>query len=104
MRCFDEDSWVFEVDRYTAKERSGEFIDNFLYNYWLGVQPGPATDVYTLDDGRKVAVWCSGPHELELEEGSGWTTVYVGNTCHDVRDRRVGHGVVHEALALHRRV
>jgi hypothetical protein len=59
-------------------------VDNFLYNYWLGVQPGPATDVYTLDDGRKIAVWCSGPHELEQEEGSGWTTVYVGNTCHDV--------------------
>ena len=83
--CFDSDSWVFEVDRYTARERSGQFIDNFLYNYWLGVQPGPATDVYTLDDGRKVAVWCSGPHELELGESSGWTTVYVGNTCHDVR-------------------
>ena len=83
--CFDPDSWVFEVDRYTAKERSGQFIDNFLYNYWLGVQPGPATDVYTMDDGRKVAVWCSGPHELELEESSGWTTVYAGNTCHDVR-------------------
>ena len=82
--CFDEDSWVFDVDRYTAKERSGEFVDNFLYNYWLGAQPGPATDVYTMDDGRKVAVWCSGPHEIELEEGGGWTTVYVGNTCHDV--------------------
>ena len=83
--CFDEDSWVFDVDRYSGRERSGEFIDNFLYNYWLGAQPGPATDVYTMDDGRKVAVWCSGPHEIELEEGSGWTTVYKGNTCHDVR-------------------
>lgn len=83
--CFDEDSWVFDVDRYSARERSGEFVDNFLYNYWLGVQPGPATDVYTMEDGREVAVWCSGPHEIELEEGSGWTTVYKGTTCHDVR-------------------
>jgi len=83
--CFDEDSWVFDVDRYSGRERSGEFIDNFLYNYWLGAQPGPATDVFTMDDGREVAVWCSGPHEIELEEGSGWTTVYKGNTCHDVR-------------------
>lgn len=83
--CFDADSWVFEVDRYTGRERSGTFVDNFLYNYWLGVQPGPVTNVYTLDDGRQVAVWCSGPQEFELPESDGWTTVYEGSTCHDVR-------------------
>ncbi len=83
--CFEPDNWVFEVDRFTGKERSGEYVDNFLYNYWLGVQPGPATNVYTLADGRKVAVWCAGPHEFELEESGGWTTVYAGSTCHDVR-------------------
>jgi len=82
--CFENDSWVFEVDRFTGKERSGEYIDNFLYNYWLGVQPGPATNVFSMDDGEKVAVWCDGPHEFELEETGGWTTVYSGNTCHDV--------------------
>ena len=84
--CFDEvDPWVFEVDRYTGKERSGQLIDNFVYNYWMGAQPGPATDVYTLDDGRSVVVWCSGPHELEIEESDGWTTVYKGSTCHEVQ-------------------
>jgi hypothetical protein len=84
--CFDEvDPWVFEVDRFTGKERSGQLIDNFVYNYWMGAQPGPATDVYTLDDGRNVVVWCSGPHELEIEESDGWTTVYKGSTCHDVQ-------------------
>lgn len=83
--CFPPDSWVFQVDRYTGRERSGQFIDNFLYNYWLGMEPGPATNVFTLDDGRKVVVWCSGPHELEIAEGDGWDTVYQGETCHDVR-------------------
>ena len=83
--CFEEDSWVFEVDRFTAKERSGEYADNFLYNYWLGVQPGPATNIFEMDDGREIAVWCSGPHELELEENDGWVTKYVGETCHDVK-------------------
>jgi hypothetical protein len=83
--CFETDSWVFEVDRFTGRERSGEFVDNFLYNYWLGGEPGPATNVYTMDNGRKVVVWCSGPHEVEIEESGGWTTVYRGDTCHDVR-------------------
>ncbi len=84
--CFEpEDPTIYEVDRYTGKERRGELLDYFIFNYWMGVQPGPATDVYMLDDGRHVAVWCSGPHELEIEESGGWTTVYKGNTCHDVR-------------------
>lgn len=83
--CFEEDSWSFEVDRYTARERSGEFVDNFLYNYWLGVQPGPPTNIYTLESGERIAVWCSGPQEFELPESGGWTTVYEGRTCHDVR-------------------
>jgi hypothetical protein len=83
--CFETDSWIFEVDRFTGQERSGEYIDNFLYNYWMGVQPGPPTDVFTLEDGRQVVVWCGGPFEYELEEADGWTTVYEGTTCHDVR-------------------
>jgi len=83
--CFATDSWVFEVDQFTGKERTGEYADNFLYSYWRGQQPGAANGVYTLDDGKAVAVFCSGPHTVELEEGDGWTTVYEGNTCHDVR-------------------
>jgi hypothetical protein len=83
--CFEPDNWTFEVDRFTGRERSGEFVDNFLYNYWMGEQPGPATNIFVMDDGRRIAVWCSGPHEFELEEDGGWTTLYQGNTCHDVR-------------------
>ena len=83
--CFDPDSWVFEVDRFTGKERSGAFEENFLYNYWLGVQPGPPTNIYRLDSGRQVAVWCSGPQDFEEPESDGWVTVYEGSTCYDVR-------------------
>jgi len=83
--CFATDSWVFEVDQYSGKERTGSYADNFLYSYWRGKQAGAANGVYTLKDGRAVAVWCSGPYKIEIEEGDGWTTAYEGNTCHDVR-------------------
>ncbi len=83
--CFPADSWAFEVDEYTGEERTGEFTDNFLYRYWVGAAPGEANGVVELDDGRNVAVWCSGPHSLEISEGDGWTTVYEGETCHDTR-------------------
>ncbi len=83
--CFATDSWVFDVNQYTGKERTGEYENNFLYGYWLGGNPGQANGAYTLPDGDTVAVWCSGPHSVEIEEGGGWTTVYEGNTCHDVR-------------------
>ncbi len=83
--CFAKDSWVFEVDPTTGKERTGEYNNNFLYSYWRGKQPGTTNGVYTLNGGRSLAVWCSGPYKVEIEEGSGWTTSYQGNTCHDVR-------------------
>lgn len=83
--CFATDSWVFDVNQFTGKERTGEYENNFLYGYWLGRDSGQANGVYELDDERAVAVTCSGPHTVEIEEGGGWTTVYEGNTCHDVR-------------------
>jgi hypothetical protein len=83
--CFSTDSWTFEIDQYTGLERTGDFADNFLYSYWLGEEPGEATDVYNVGDSRFVAVHCSGPYDIEIEEGDGWTTVYEGSTCHDVK-------------------
>lgn len=83
--CFATDAWVFDVNQFTGKERTGEYESNFLYGYWLGRNPGEANGVYELDSDRAVAITCSGPHTVEIEEGGGWTTVYEGNTCHDVR-------------------
>ena len=83
--CFNTDSWTFDVDQVTGKERTGEADQNFLYGYWLGANPGEANGVFPLDGKRGVVVHCSGPHSVEIEEGGGWTTVYDGNTCHDVK-------------------
>lgn len=83
--CFEEDSWVFEVDRFTGRERSGAFVDDFRYNYWVGAQPGPVTNVFTFEDGRKVAVWCGAEQEFDVPVGDGWTNAVRGYTCHDVR-------------------
>jgi hypothetical protein len=83
--CFSTDAWTFEVDQATGQERSGEASDNFLYGYWLGAAPGDPNGVLPLDDDRGVVVYCSDPQTVEIEEGGGWTTVYEGNTCHDVK-------------------
>jgi len=83
--CFSEDSWVFEIDQYNGSERTGQYNQNFLYSYWIGKDPGTPNGVYSLDDGRNMAVWCSGPYTVEIDEGDGWTTVYEGETCHEVK-------------------
>jgi hypothetical protein len=87
--CFEDDSWVFEVDRFSGRERSGAFVDDFRYNYWLGTQPGPATNVFTFEDGRKAAVWCGAEQEFDVPVGDGWTNAVQGYTCHDVRTGEV---------------
>ena len=83
--CFNTDAWTFEVNQVTGAERSGEASDNFLYGYWLGAEPGEANGVFPLDGDRGVLVYCSDEQQVEIEEGGGWTTVYAGNTCHDVK-------------------
>lgn len=83
--CFSTDEWLFEVNRFSGVERTGGEDDSFLYRYWVGPHTGDVNGVFSLDDGRKVAAWCSGPHEVEVEVEDGWTTVYTGNTCHDAR-------------------
>ena len=83
--CFEDDSWVFEVDRFSGQERSGAFIDDFRYNYWLGEQPGPVTNVFTFEDGQQVAAWCGAEQEFDVPVGEGWTNSVRGYTCHDVQ-------------------
>lgn len=83
--CFSTDAWTFEVNQMTGEERTGEAEQNFLYGYWLGANPGQAIGVFPLNEREGVQVFCSGLHTVEIEEGGGWTTVYQGNTCHDVR-------------------
>lgn len=83
--CFSTDEWIFDVNRFTGLERSGEQEENFLYRYWVGPLAGNANKIFELPDGKQVAANCDGPFEVEVEEGEGWTTLYTGNTCHDVR-------------------
>lgn len=83
--CFSTDEWAFEVNKFTGLERNGALEDNFLYRYWIGPLTGKANKIYELPNGRRVAAECTGPHEVEVEEGDGWTTEYAGYTCHDVR-------------------
>lgn len=83
--CFSTDEWFFDVNRVTGLERSGEQEENFLYRYWIGPFVEEPNKVFEMPDGRQVAASCTGPYEAEVDEGEGWTTVYTGNTCHDVR-------------------
>ncbi|MCB0045415.1 MAG: SH3 domain-containing protein [Caldilineaceae bacterium] len=83
--CFATDSWIFEVDPMTGDERTGDFAENFLYGYWLGADSGEANAVYRYDDELGVMVVCADDQEVEIDEGDGWTTVYSGATCHDIK-------------------
>ena len=81
--CFSTDSWVFEVDPFTGKERTGEYADNFLYAYWAGANVGNISGVLPFGEDQGIVVTCQGPDTVEIEEGEGWTSVYEGVTCHD---------------------
>ncbi len=83
--CGDDSYWLHQVDNFSGQERYTLAPDSPLFRYWIGALPGAATESITLADGQNVAVICAGPFTQENDEGNGWTSVYTGNTCHDVR-------------------
>ncbi len=83
--CGDNSYWLHQVDNFSGQERYVLAPDSPLFRYWIGALPGPANDTITLADGRTVDVICAGPFTQENDENDGWTAVYTGSTCHDVR-------------------
>ena len=83
--CGEDSTWPHQIDRIEGTERYPNSTGLFFFNYWLGPRPGDANALFHLESGEEVAVWCSDEQEAEVAEESGWTTVYHGLTCHDVR-------------------
>lgn len=83
--CGEDSTWPHQIDRLEGTERYPNSTGLFFFNYWLGPRPGIANALFHLDTGEEIEVWCSDEQEAEVAEESGWTTVYNGLTCHDVR-------------------
>jgi len=83
--CGEDSTWPHQIDRLEGTERYPNSTGLFFFNYWLGPRPGIANALFHLDTGEEIEVWCSDEQEAEVAEESGWTTVYSGLTCHDVR-------------------
>lgn len=82
--CGENTYWLHQIDNNSGEERYPPEIDSPLFRYWIGALPGDANALFFLSE-RPIHVYCSGPYTYETDEGEGWTTVYTGNTCHDVR-------------------
>ncbi len=83
--CGEDSTWPHQIDRIEGTERYPNSTGLFFFNYWLGPRPGIANALFHLDSGEEIEVWCSDEQVAEVAEESGWTTVYNGLTCHDVR-------------------
>ncbi len=83
--CGEDSTWPHQLDRIEGTERYPNSTGLFFFNYWLGPRPGNANALFHLETGEEIQVWCSDEQQAEVAEESGWTTVYNGQTCHDVR-------------------
>ncbi len=83
--CGEDSTWPHQIDRIEGTERYPNSTGLFFFNYWLGPRPGIANALFHLESGEEIEVWCSDEQIAEVAEESGWTTVYNGLTCHDVR-------------------
>lgn len=83
--CGEDSTWPHQIDRVAGTERYPNSTGLFFFNYWAGPRPGEANALFRLGTGEEIEAWCSDEQEAEVLEDSGWTTVYSGLTCHDVR-------------------
>ncbi len=83
--CGEDSTWPHQIDRIEGTERYPNSTGLFFFNYWLGPRPGNVNALFHLENGEEIQVWCSDEQQAEVAEESGWTTVYNGQTCHDVR-------------------
>ena len=82
--CGKRTNWLSQVDQFTGEERYPSQQDR-LFNFWAGARAGTAQRRIKLQDGRTVNVWCTGPQQAEVAEADGWTTLYDGEVCYDVK-------------------
>jgi hypothetical protein len=83
--CGEDSTWQHQLDRVEASERYAATSDFFIFNFWAGANPGPFNSLYSLEPDVRVNTWCSDEQSTELEEGDGWSALYQGKTCHDIR-------------------
>lgn len=83
--CGENSTWLHQIDRLTGAERYENSSGLFLFNYWAGANPGPINSLFQISADQQVKTWCSQEQTAEIEEPGGWTSVYDGRTCHDVR-------------------
>ncbi len=83
--CGEDSTWPHQIDRIEGTERYPNSTGLFFFNYWVGPRPGEANALFRLNTGEEIQAWCNDDQEAEVVEESGWSTIYNGQTCHDIR-------------------
>lgn len=82
--CGEPSTWIVQVDRYSGEEKPAPG-DGQLFRIFGNVATlGEANSRLTLD-GREVLMWCTEPREREEEQEGGWTVIFQGGACYDLR-------------------
>jgi len=83
-QCGEPSTWILQVDRYSGEERplpGGEPLFRF-FEGWANL--GEANRTFARDE-EKIPMWCTAPRSREEERGDGWTVIFEGEACYDLR-------------------
>ncbi|MCS7221852.1 MAG: hypothetical protein RML36_02060 [Anaerolineae bacterium] len=82
--CGEPSTWIVQVDRYSGEEKPAPG-DGQLFRIFENVAAlGEANSRLTLN-GREVLMWCTEPREREEEQEGGWTVIFQGGACYDLK-------------------
>jgi hypothetical protein len=82
--CGEPSTWIVQVDRYSGEEKPAPG-DGQLFRIFENVAALGEANSRLMLDGREVLMWCTEPREREEEQEGGWTTIFQGGACYDLR-------------------
>jgi len=82
--CGEPSTWITQADRYVGEERptpdEGPLFRIFENPANLGA-PNRTLNYR----GTEVPMWCTEPRTREQDQGEGWTVIFEGEACYDLK-------------------
>lgn len=82
--CGEPSTWITQADRYVGEERPAP-DEGPLFRIFENPANLGAPNRTLNYRGTEVPMWCTEPRTREQDQGDGWTVIFEGEACYDLK-------------------
>ncbi len=82
--CGEPSTWITQADRYVGEERPAP-DEGPLFRIFENPANLGAPNRTLNYRGTEVPMWCTEPRTREQDQGEGWTVIFEGEACYDLK-------------------